>query len=98
MSKAVNEIDTVARIGGDEFLVLVDSVSNREQLQIIAKAIVDTIILPLKFEGNTFCVTASLGAVLFPEHGNEFEPLRKSADAAMYRAKSAGKNGFCIAD
>lgn len=84
MSKAVNEIDTVARIGGDEFLVLVDSVSNREQLQIIAKAIVDTIILPLKFEGNTFCVTASLGAVLFPEHGNEFEPLRKSADAAMY--------------
>jgi len=94
MSSVINDVDTVARIGGDEFLVLVDSVSNPEQVAMIAQTLLDVIAQPLQLEGKRFSVSASLGIALYPDHGSDFEPLRKCSDAAMYQAKSDGKNGF----
>jgi len=98
MKSVVSEVDTVARVGGDEFLVLIDSVSDREQLAAIAQTLVDTIAQPLRLDDARFSVSASLGIALFPQHGSDFEGLRKCADAAMYQAKSAGKNGFSFAE
>ncbi len=89
--------DTVARLGGDEFAILLTAVSGREGVVIAAQKIIETIRQPLLIEGHTLHIGASLGIVLFPEHGDDPEKLMRSADVAMYSAKRA-RTGFAIYD
>ncbi len=89
--------DTVARLGGDEFAILLTAISAREGVIIAAQKILETIRLSLEIEGHILHIGASLGVVLFPEHGNSPEILMRSADVAMYSAKRA-KSGFAIYD
>ncbi len=97
MASCTREVDTVARIGGDEFLVIIDSVTDSQNLKVVAQKLIAIVAQPMNFDRSTFSVSASLGIAVFPDHGKTFDELRNLADTAMYSAKRAGKNGFAFA-
>ena len=93
----VRESDTVARVGGDEFLILLQNLKAEEEAADVAQKVVRSINQPINIEGNNEQVGASIGISVFPAHGDSFEALLKVSDNAMYIAKKAGKNGFIFA-
>ena len=88
----VRPSDTLARVGGDEFCILLEEVNSREEAMLVARRIQDTIDQPLVFEGHKADVGASIGIAIFPDDGIDSIALSQSADIAMYEAK-AGKLG-----
>jgi diguanylate cyclase (GGDEF)-like protein len=93
MKTVVREEDTVSRLGGDEFILLLPGVDARGAA-LVAQKMLDTIAQPYLIEPYDLNVTASMGIALYPEDGSDLETLSKNADAAMYRAKQAGRNDF----
>jgi len=79
--------DTVARISGDEFLLLITPLQGVDDLPPIIERVVEALKQPFELEGHQLLTSASLGASLYPLHGDSYEQLRRSADNAMYRAK-----------
>jgi diguanylate cyclase (GGDEF)-like protein/PAS domain S-box-containing protein len=94
----VRQTDTVARIGGDEFLVIASGLHGADDAMLIAKKLLDEFGRPIAIEPYEALVSASIGIALFPEHGDDIEQLIKHADEAMYRVKKARKNGICFAE
>jgi diguanylate cyclase (GGDEF)-like protein len=94
----VREEDTVARLGGDEFVISLWNVSGATHAATAASRMIEALSQPFDVEGHAVRVTASAGVALYPVHGEEAETLMKSADLAMYQAKSAGKNGWRISE
>ena len=98
LAACVGEDDTVARMGGDEFTLLLQSNSTREDALHRAIHVAEQILASLArafvLEGREFFVTASIGIALSPQDGNELSQLMKNADTAMYHAKERGKNNF----
>lgn len=94
----VAEDDTVARMGGDEFTLLLQPGASRElalnRAIHVAEQILASLVKPFVLEGREFFVTASIGIALSPQDGNELSQLMKNADTAMYHAKERGKNNF----
>jgi diguanylate cyclase (GGDEF)-like protein len=91
LRQCVRESDTVARHGGDEFvLLLLDSTESG--LQRVASAILQAVAQPINWQNNQFTVSASIGFAVFPRDGKDVKELLDAADAAMYRAKQAGRN------
>jgi len=88
------EQDTVARVGGDEFLVVLTGLKDVTDTAVAAKRLMDAMIGEYSIQGHTLNITCSLGISVFPEHGTDTETLIKHADAAMYSAKESGRNGF----
>jgi diguanylate cyclase (GGDEF)-like protein/PAS domain S-box-containing protein len=86
--------DTVARVGGDEFLIVLTSLHGPEDAAVAAERIVQEMNYPFLIGSHSFNVGCSIGISLFPEHGSDEETLVKNADAAMYRAKESGRNAF----
>lgn len=85
----VRETDTVARIGGDEFVVLLDSIQEAQDASIVDAKIRHVLNQPLRLDGHNLSVQASIGIALYPEHGSQEEQLFKHADEAMYEVKRA---------
>ncbi|MHC1721145.1 MAG: putative bifunctional diguanylate cyclase/phosphodiesterase [Clostridiaceae bacterium] len=96
LSACVRKSDTVARFGGDEFLILINNVLNKEDIVKVAKKIMDTFRKPFNVGLQEFFVTGSGGVVIYPADGENVEDLIKNADLAMYNAKEKGKNQFVI--
>ncbi len=94
----VRETDTVARVGGDEFLVIATEIQIPENAARIAEKIVRCVSEPLAVNGRQAAVGASIGIALFPDDTEDLEQIVQLADKAMYRAKNAGKNRFCFAN
>ena len=90
----LRETDTVARIGGDEFLVILTELHSRENALMVAEKLLRVVLEPVYFDDSEATVGASIGISLFPDDGNDMETLIKMADAAMYKVKSEGKNGY----
>jgi diguanylate cyclase (GGDEF)-like protein/PAS domain S-box-containing protein len=90
----VRSEDTVARQGGDEFIILLSTISQPQDASIIAQKILDTLIQPFHINGKELHVTASIGITVFPDDGNDMESLLKNSDIAMYHAKEQGKNNY----
>lgn len=94
----VDSDDTVARMGGDEFTLLLQSQNSREVALTraihVGEQILASLAQPFILEGREFFVTASIGIALSPQDGNELSQLMKNADTAMYHAKERGKNNF----
>jgi len=94
----VDDDDTVARMGGDEFTLLLQPKASREQALNraihVAEHILDGLVTPFVLENREFFVTASIGIALSPQDGSELSQLMKNADTAMYHAKERGKNNF----
>ncbi len=94
----VHDDDTVARMGGDEFTLLLQPRATREvalnRAIHVAERILGSLVRPFVLENREFFVTASIGIALSPQDGNELSQLMKNADTAMYHAKERGKNNF----
>lgn len=88
--------DTVSRVGGDEFLILLPGIDRIAEAEVTAARIVDSLTASFRIQGRTLSVSCSLGISIYPEHGRDEETLIKNADAAMYSAKEKGCNGFCL--
>jgi diguanylate cyclase (GGDEF)-like protein len=84
--------DTVARIGGDEFLILLNSLQSVKDASASAERILQEMKRDFVIQGQTFKVGCSIGISVFPEHGADGETLIKNADAAMYSAKDSGRH------
>jgi diguanylate cyclase (GGDEF)-like protein len=83
--------DSVARYGGDEFVLLVDE-NKGGGTEKVARRILEAVRRPISVQGIEVSITASVGFAVFPMHGDEGEQLVRAADKAMYRVKAAGKN------
>jgi diguanylate cyclase (GGDEF)-like protein len=94
LEATLRESDTVARMGGDEFVVLVPELESEEQARTVARKMLDVLREPLDLLGQKFHVTGSIGVSLYPADGEDEQTLMKNADIAMYQAKDAGKNDF----
>ena len=83
----VRETDTVARIGGDEFVVLLHSVHVAEDADSVAQKIRQVLVQPMRLDGHNLHIEPSIGVARYPEHGSEEQQLFRHADQAMYAAK-----------
>ncbi|MFG0272241.1 putative bifunctional diguanylate cyclase/phosphodiesterase [Pseudomonas sp. zjy_14] len=89
--------DTLARIGGDEFVLLVELQEPNDAMDVAVKQ-VNLVSRPFRVAEHDLQLSASLGIVLYPGNGQDQHELLRNADAAMYHAKSAGKNGYSFFD
>lgn len=94
LTAAVREEDTVARIGGDEFMISLWHVQGFDDTAMVAAKVIEAVSKPYDLEGRSVTVTTSVGASVYPEHGEDVDALMKSADTALYLAKHAGKNTY----
>jgi diguanylate cyclase (GGDEF)-like protein len=97
LKSSVRDTDVVARLGGDEFAVL-QQLGKDEKADALALAdeLLAVIIKPVEIESHQLTVETSIGVALAPDHGQLAEQLLKKADLALYRAKSDGRNGYCL--
>lgn len=93
---AVRATDTVARIGGDEFVVLLPEVSSAEAAAEVAQHILDALQAPVSIKGHTLMVGVSIGVALFPHAADDITTLMKAADQAMYTAKQSGRRRYHV--
>ena len=96
LQSAVHEDDTVARLGGDEFVVLLEDIQDANTARRIANRIIGRLSEPLTLREKSLVVTASIGISLYPDDGLDTESLLKHADAAMYQAKTLGRDRFAF--
>src|ERR1700674_5640760 len=94
LRQSVRKSDTVARVGGDEFNLLLPDVGRGSQAARMADKILATVARPVDLDGHRLYITTSIGISLYPTDGGDAEALLTSADIAMYRAKELGRNGF----
>lgn len=90
MSACVRGSETIARIGGDEFTVILSEVGDREEAEKVARRLLDSLGEPFNIAGQTLHISASVGVTFAPEQGTDPELLVKNADVAMYHAKRQG--------
>src|SRR6476620_5327179 len=94
LKKCLRGSDTISRLGGDEFTVILPAIPGREEAAKVAEKICDAIMQPFILEEHTISVTTSIGISLYPLDCQEPEILVKNADVAMYRAKERGKHQY----
>jgi diguanylate cyclase (GGDEF)-like protein/PAS domain S-box-containing protein len=88
--------DTVARQGGDEFIVVLPEIRSAEDAEGVAQKILIELAKPIPISGSDFYVTGSIGISLYPDHGKDVQALLKHADSAMYHAKELGKDTYSV--
>ncbi len=86
--------DTVARMGGDEFTLILDDIGSLEDVNKVARKVLQALIPTFQIHGHELNVTGSIGVAVYPSDGTSVETLLKHADTAMYRAKDSGKNTY----
>lgn len=96
LRRAVRTTDLAARIGGDEFAVLLQDVRDARTAVTVANNFIDVISHPFVLDGHTIAITASIGIVIYPRDGGTAEELIERADKAMYRAKQDGRNRYAF--
>lgn len=94
MRNCLRESDTVCRIGGDEFVVILNNIDTTNDVEVIVKKIIHAVSEPVKIGQNTIMVTFSLGVSMAPDHSSDLDDLLRFADIAMYAAKNKGRNNF----
>jgi len=94
LSANVREVDTVARMGGDEFTIILNEVSSRDSVEHIANKLLHAISAPYEHIDAKYKVTLSMGIALYPDDGIARDALITASDNAMYKAKNSGKNCF----
>lgn len=86
--------DTVARQGGDEFIIVLENIASAADASIVAQKILDALMQPYFIKEEELHIGASIGIAIYPDDGNNEEALLRNSDIAMYHAKKAGRNGY----
>lgn len=90
----MRETDTVSRVGGDEFTVLLTDIHNSNDVLLVAEKLLRTLAEPIQIHGHTLVTTVSIGITMMPDDSVDDNVLMKNADLAMYRAKELGRNNI----
>ena len=98
LKDSVRSSDTVVRMGGDEFALLLPDITLREEASEVGQKILNELAKVAVIEGHTLHLSGSVGLAFFPEHGDDLKALLRSADAAMYDAKSRGRDAVSLYD
>ena len=94
LRECVRESDTLARIGGDEFVILLTNITGINDCSRVAEKMIATVALPISVENHVFNITTSVGIAVWPNDGGDAEALMRNADVAMYHAKNSGRNNY----
>lgn len=94
LTSCLREADTVARMGGDEFTIIISDISRPEDASIVAQKILAALSKPFTLNGEEMFISVSIGISLYPSDGIDVETMVKNADTAMYRAKDNGRNNY----
>ena len=94
LTDALRKSDTVVRMGGDEFVLQLSEIDDKEHAVTVAQKIIEDFNRPFLLQGQKINVTVSIGVVIYPDDGKNIDSLIKKADKLMYRAKKAGRNNY----
>ena len=94
LQHTLREVDTVGRLGGDEFIIVLPDAGSAADVARVAARILDCVCEPMRIKDRDFTISPSIGISLYPADGEDGERLIKNADAAMYQAKAAGRHAF----
>lgn len=94
LQAAVREDDTVARTGGDEFIILLTEITDIDHVVQVARRVIESMTRPIQLNGHELVVTCSLGISIYPDDDTDIDNLIQNADTAMYRAKETGRNSY----
>jgi diguanylate cyclase (GGDEF)-like protein/PAS domain S-box-containing protein len=94
LESCTRESDSIARIGGDEFVVLLGNLKEPEDARHVSQKLLDVLAEPVTIDGNELKVTPSIGICAYPHDGEDVETLMRNADTAMYYAKQMGRNNY----
>ena len=89
---SIRASDTISRLGGDEFTILLNDTNSTDAVFAVARKVLQSLTRPFRVNGHELFVTASIGISIYPSDGDDVETLLKCADSAMYRAKELGRN------
>ena len=98
LKASLRSADTAARVGGDEFLVILNNLAVAHYAGDVAKKILKALSIPLAYGEQQLTVGASIGIALYPDHAQGLNELKRAADKAMYAVKASGKNGVAFAE
>lgn len=96
LEKWMRKADTVARLGGDEFVILLSDIEDHKNVAYTAGRILESFASPFDLEGRQIYSSTSIGIAFYPTDGENVDELLKNADAAMYHAKSKGRQTYCF--
>lgn len=94
LEKCVREVDTVSRLAGDEFTVILTNLNTVDEARLVAHKILQAFVLPVNLGNRDIFISTSIGITSFPSDGTEIDKLLKNADTAMYHAKELGRNNY----
>ncbi len=94
LSAAIRDSDIIARMGGDEFTMIITSYDTVTELPSLTKRLLDVLSQPVTIEDTYIFISGSIGVSVFPADGSSSDELVKNADAAMYKAKELGRNRY----
>lgn len=92
----IRESDTIARFGGDEFVILLDKITHENEIIRTVEKLIRAFNTPLNFAEHSMLITMSMGVSVYPNDANQISPLLQNADMAMYEAKQKGKNQYAL--
>ncbi len=96
ISARLRAVDTFARTGGDEFVIILGELASKNSAVMVARSILESVNQPIEVDDYSFDVSASIGIAIYPDDGSDPAQLRRFADAAMYRAKQAGGGQYLL--
>jgi len=94
LENTIRDEDTLSRLGGDEFTIVIERLKKGEDASLLAQKIIKVLTKPIEINNNLLYVSSSIGISLYPEDGDSVQNLLKYADSAMYKAKNEGRNNF----
>ena len=94
LAECIRKSDTVARMGGDEFTIIIRNVESKKAINDIVKKIHATLKIAMHIGEIKCTVNSSIGVAIYPDNGKDSEALLRNADSTMYRVKKDGKGGF----
>lgn len=96
LQQTLRKSDTIVRLGGDEFIILVQNLKSTQDIGPLAEKVINKIAEPFRLQGQQVAVTTSLGITVFPTRNDDVNSLLRKSDSAMYQAKRTGKNKWCL--